>query len=159
MTMVNVNQIRANAPGFDPRLFLRDEELDYGIALLLASERALMKAAREIARDFEMPLLAAQTLLTIRFQPGHSINHLCEQLDTTTPTFARIIADLEKRGLVERRRNEAGDRRVRHLFLSHEGKRVTDPATLDMRDKLRKAYRSAGASAVGGVRSVLEALL
>lgn len=157
--MVNVNQIRANAPGFDPRLFLRDEELDYGIALLLASERALMKAAREISREFGMPLLAAQTLLTIRFQPGHAVNHLCEQLDATTPTFARIIADLEKRGLIERRKSEAGDRRVRLLYLSHEGKRVTDPATLDMRDKLRKAYRSAGASAVGGVRSVLEALL
>jgi len=157
--MVNVNQIRANAPGFDPRLFLRDEELDYGIALLLASERALMKATRDIARDFEMPILAAHTLLTIRFQPGHSVNQLCEQLDATTPTFARIIADLEKRGLIERRKSDSGDRRVRLLYLSHQGKRVTDPATIEMRDKLRKAYRSAGSGAVGGVRSVLEALL
>ena len=157
--MVNVNQIRANAPGFDPRLFLRDEELDYGIALLLASERALMKAAREIASDFEMPILAAQTLLTIRFQPGPSVTQLCEQLDSTTPTFARIVGDLEKRGFIERRKSETGDRRVRLLFLTHEGKRVTDPATLAMRDKLRKAYRTAGAGAVGGVRSVLEALL
>lgn len=157
--MVNVNQIRANAPGFDPRLFLRDEELDYGIALLLAGERALMKATREIARDFEMPLLAANILLTIRFQPGHSVTQLCEQLDATTPTFARIIGDLEKRDLIERRQSQSGDRRVRHLYLTHEGKRVTDPATLTMRDKLRKAYRTAGSGAVGGVRSVLEALL
>lgn len=157
--MVIVNQIRANAPGFDPRLFLRDEELDYGIALLLAGERALMNATREIAQEFEMPVLAAKTLLTIRFQPGHSVTQLCEQLDTTTPTFARIIADLEKRGLIERRKSNSGDRRVRNLFLSHEGKRVTDPATIAMRDKLRKAYRTAGSGAVGGVRSVLEALL
>ncbi|MEM7329505.1 MAG: MarR family winged helix-turn-helix transcriptional regulator [Pseudomonadota bacterium] len=157
--MVNVNQIRANAPGFDPRLFLRDEELDYGIALLLASERALMKATREIASEFEMPILAAHTLLTVRFQPGHAINHLCQQLDSTTPTFARIIADLEKRDLIERRQSKSGDRRVRQLYLTHEGKRLTDPATLAMRDKLRRAYRSAGAGAVGGVRSVLEALL
>ena len=84
---------------------------------------------------------------------------MCDQLDSTTPTFARIIGDLEKRGLIERRESDAGDRRVRYLFLTHEGKRVTDPATLAMRDKLRKAYRAAGASAVGGVRSVLEALL
>lgn len=157
--MVIVNQIRANAPGFDPRLFLRDEELDYGIALLLASERALMTATREIADDFKMPTLAARTLLTIRFQPGHSVNHVCEQLDATTPTFARIIADLEKRDLIERRKSESGDRRVRLLFLTHEGKRVTDPATIAMRDKLRKAYRAAGSGAVSGVRSVLEALL
>jgi len=157
--MVNVNQIRANAPGFDPRLFLRDEELDYGIALLLAGERALMKAAGEISRTFDMPMLAARTLITMRFQPGETVNRLRTQLDATTPTFARIIADLEKQGLIERRQNDQGDRRMRLLFLSHEGKRVTDPAAIEMRNRLRHAYRAAGSGAVGGVRAVLEALL
>ncbi|MCR9268515.1 MAG: MarR family winged helix-turn-helix transcriptional regulator [Hyphomonadaceae bacterium] len=157
--MVNVNQIRANAPGFDPRLFLRDEELDYGIALLLAGERVLMKAAREIAGDHAMPMLAARTLITIRFQPGQSVNQLRDQMDATTPTFARIIADLDRLGLVERRRTEQGDRRTRQLYLSHEGKRLTDPATIAMRDRLRRAYRAAGSGAVGGARTVLEALL
>ena len=157
--MVDVNQIRANAPGFAPRLFLRDEELDYGIALLLAGERALMKASGEIARDFSLPSLAARVLITVRFQPGQSVNTLREQLDATTPTFARIIADLEKRGLLERRQSAQGDRRTRKLFLSHEGKRVTDPATIAMRDRLRQAYRTAGSGAVGGARSVLEALI
>ena len=156
--MVDVNQIRANAPGFDPRLFLRDEELDYGIALLLAGERALMKAAGEIARDFSLPALAARVLITVRFQPGQTVNTLRDQLDATTPTFARIIADLEKRGLIERRQSAQGDRRTRQLFLSLEGKRVTDPATIAMRDRLRQAYRAAGSGAVGGARTVLEAL-
>lgn len=157
--MVDVNQIRANAPGFDPRLFLRDEELDYGIALLLAGERALMKASGEIARDFSLPNLAARVLITVRFQPGQTVNTLRDQLDATTPTFARIIADLEKRGLLERRQSAEGDRRTRKLFLSLEGKRVTDPATIAMRDRLRQAYRAAGSGAVGGARSVLEALI
>ena len=99
--MVDVNQIRANAPGFDPRLFLRDEELDYGIALLLAGERALMKAASEIARDFELPSLAARVMITIRFQPGQTVTALRDNLDTTTPTLARILGDLDERGLIE----------------------------------------------------------
>ena len=157
--MVYVNQIRANAPGFDPRLFLRDEELDYGIALLLAGERALMKAAGEIARDFDLPPLAARVMITIRFQPGQTVTGLRAQLDTTTPTLARILGDLDQRGLIERRQSEQGDRRTRTLFLSHEGKRMTDPATLAMRDRLRAAYRSAGSGDVSGVRAVLEALL
>lgn len=157
--MVNVNQIRANAPGFDPRLFLRDEELDYGIALLLAGERALMKAASEIARDFDLPQLAARVLITIRFQPGQTVSALREQLHSTTPTLARILGDLDQRGFIERRQSEQGDRRTRCLFLSHEGKRVTDPATLTMRDSLRSAYRTAGSGAVSGVRAVLEALI
>lgn len=157
--MVYVNQIRANAPGFDPRLFLRDEELDYGIALLLAGERALMKAAQEIADTFDLPSLAARVLLTVRFQPGQSVKDLREQLHATTPTLARILGDLDKRGLIERRRDETGDRRTRRLHLSHEGLRVTDPATLAMRDQIREAYRKAGSGAVSGVRAVLEGLL
>jgi DNA-binding MarR family transcriptional regulator len=157
--MVNVNQIRANAPGFDPRLFLRDEELDYGIALLLAGERALMKAAGEISRDFDLPQLAARVLITIRFQPGQTVTELREQLHATTPTLARILGDLDQRGFIERRQSEHGDRRTRCLYLSHEGKRVTDPATLTMRNRLRSAYRAAGSGAVSGVRAVLEALV
>ena len=157
--MVNVNQIRANAPGFDPRLFLRDEELDYGIALLLAGERVLMTVVNEIAEDFDLPQLAARVLITIRFQPGQTVKDLREQLHATTPTLARILGDLDQRGFIERRQSDEGDRRTRRVYLSHEGKRLTDPATLDMRERLRAAYRSAGSGAVGGVRAVLEALL
>ena len=129
------------------------------VFVIAGGERALMKAKRDIATDFEIPPLAARALITIRFQPGHTVNQLCEQLNATTPTFARIIANLEKRGYLERRQAEHGDRRTRLLFLSLEGKRVTDPAVIAMRDRLRKAYRSAGANAVAGVRSMLEALL
>lgn len=133
--------------------------MDYGIALLLAGERALMKAAGEIAQDFDLPQLAARVLITIRFQPGQTVRELREQLHATTPTLARILGDLDQRGYVERRRSEQGDRRTRCLYLSHEGKRLTDPATLTMRENLRAAYRTAGSGAVSGVRAVLEALL
>lgn len=118
-----------------------------------------MKAAGEISRDFDLPQLAARVLITIRFQPGQTVTGLRDQLDTTTPTLARILGDLDQRGLIERRQSDYGDRRTRCLFLSHEGKRVTDPATLAMRDSLRTAYRAAGSGAVSGVRAVLEALI
>jgi DNA-binding MarR family transcriptional regulator len=155
--MHDVNQNRANAPGFDPRLFLRDEELDYGISLMLAGERALMRAAGGIATQQEIPTLAARVLVALRFQPGQTVTQLREQLDTTVPTMARILGDLDKRDLIERRMTVA-DGSARSLFLTHEGKRATDPAALAMRDKLRDAYRKAGATSVAGARAMLEAL-
>jgi DNA-binding MarR family transcriptional regulator len=79
-------------------------------------------------------------------------------LGTTTPTLARILGELGKRGLIHRRPLPS-DKRARAVFLSHEGKRLTDEATIIMRDRLRDAYRSAGASAVAGKRAVLKALL
>ena len=155
--MPDVNQMRRNAPGFDPRLFLRDDELDYGIALVIAGERALMTGVSDIARSLSIPELAARTLIVLRFQKSQTVTGLKEQLGATTPTFARIIGDLSKRGLIDRSKSEV-DGRMRVLSLSTEGKRVTDPATLLMRGALRDAYRKAGASAVAGARSVLEAL-
>ena len=65
--MVDVNQNRANTPGFDPRLFLRDEELDYGISLMLTAERVLMRQAGNLAQTHAMPPLAARVMIAIRF--------------------------------------------------------------------------------------------
>jgi len=155
--MPDVNQMRASAPGFDPRLFLRDEELDYGIALVLAGERALLKGAGDLAGAYDMPQLSARTLIALRFQPGQTVGGLRDQLGATVPTFARIVGDLSKRELIEKRKSES-DGRARALYLTHEGKRATDPATIAMRDALRDAYRRAGANAVAGARAVLEAL-
>lgn len=156
--MSNVNQIRQNAPGFDPRLFLRDEELDYGIALLLAGERALVAASGDLAKSHKIPPLAARILLALRFQPGQTVQALRQQLGTTTPTLARILQDLDQRGWIERRRSDA-DGRQRLLYLQTEGARATDPAALAMRHRLQVAYRKAGPSAVAGARAVLEALI
>lgn len=155
--MPDVNQNTRSAAGFDPRLFLRDEELDYGIALLLAGERALMQAGGDLAAATALPPLAARVLIAVRFQSGQSVTSLRQQLGATVPTLARILGELDQRGLIERRKSRA-DRRQRALYLTTEGKRLTDPAALAMREALRRAYRRAGASAVAGARAVLEAL-
>lgn len=155
--MQHVNRNSSRTPGFDPRLFLRDEELDYGISLILTGERVLMREAAHLSSRLNIPPLAARVLITIRFEPGRSVSDLREGLGATTPTLARILADLSKRGYIERRKSRS-DARRRVLELSHEGGRVTDPAVIGMRNAMRGAYRQAGASAVAGARAVLEAL-
>lgn len=155
--MADVNQNSIETPGFDPRLFLRDEELDYGIALFLAGERTLMKQAGDLAEQESLPAIAARILIDVRFRPGQSVSGLREHLQVTVPTMARLLGTLDKRGLIERRKSRI-DARQRTLYLTFEGKRLTDPATIAMRETLRNAYRHAGANAVAGVRAVLEAL-
>ncbi|MCF6329865.1 MAG: MarR family winged helix-turn-helix transcriptional regulator [Henriciella sp.] len=131
--------------------------MDYGIALLLSGERILMRQSGDLATTEAMPPLAARVLIAIRFQSGQTVSALRRRLDATTPTLARILGDLDQRGLIERRVSRA-DARKRVLYLTTEGKRMTDPAAIAMRDTLREAYRRAGASAVAGARAVLEAL-
>ncbi|CAI8319022.1 MAG: Uncharacterised protein [Hyphomonas sp. TMED17] len=155
--MPDVNLNRSPAPGFDPRLFLRDEELDYGISLLLTAERSLKREAGHLIDASALSGLAVEILLIIRFSPGLGLSVLRQQLGASSATLARTLAELDKKGLLERRKDE-NDGRAKLLFLTVEGKRFTDPATIAMRNVLRGAYRRAGVSAVVGTRAVLQAL-
>lgn len=124
---------------------------------MLTAERILKREAGDLINASALSGLAVEILLIIRFSPGLGLSVLRQQLDASTATLARTLAELDKQGLLERRKNET-DGRSKRLFLTVEGKRLTDPATIAMRNILRGAYRRAGVSAVVGTRAVLQAL-
>ena len=141
----------------DPRLYLRDEELDRGVGLILAGERALAAAAEPARMSAGLSKSEMQALLAIRYQPGLSVGGLRERLAATVPTLARILGHLDERGLIERPRG-GQDRRQRQLTLSPAGEALTAPIALAMRELLKQAYREAGPDQVAGARRLLEAL-
>ena len=152
-----VNQKPGETGRVDPRLFLREEELDNGIALLLASERAIAAALRRNQESTGLNLPALRLLVTIRFRPGLTVSELRDETGATTPTLARLLGELDKRHLVHKKTG-GRDARRRRLSLSEEGHALVTPLVLEMRSAMREAYREAGASAVSGTRAVLEAL-
>lgn len=125
---------------------------------MLSAERTLMRQAETLASAENMPPLAARALVAIRFQPGQTVSQLRDHQGATTPTMARILGDLDKRGLVERRKSKR-DARARVLHLTDAGNAMTEEAATAMRRAMRTAYRDAGSDAVAGARAVLEALL
>jgi len=143
--------------GLDPRLFLRDEELDRGVALILAGERALIKAGAKAQKATGLNAIQLSVMLAIRAAPGLSVMALREQLGATVPTMARVLGALDTRGLVNRDRSGA-DGRKRKLTLSDTGNALIDPVAAKLRDTLREAYKTAGSEHVIGARAVLEAL-
>jgi len=142
---------------FDPRLFLRDEELDRGVALILASERILSAAADAGRRTAALNRTELQAALAIRAIPGLSVSELRQRLGATTPTMARVLGKLDERGLI-RRKKSGQDGRKRKLELSLAGTAIIEPIVVAMRNSLRSAYRRAGSEQVAGARAVLEAL-
>lgn len=152
-----VNQKPGETGRVDPRLFLREEELDNGIALLLASERTIAAALRRNQESTGLNLPALRLLVTIRFRPGLTVSELRDETGATTPTLARLLGELDKRHLIHKKTG-GRDARRRRLSLSEEGQELVLPLVLEMRSAMREAYREAGASAVSGTRAVLEAL-
>ncbi len=152
-----VNQKPGETGRVDPRLFLREEELDNGIALLLASERLINAALRRHQEDTGLNMPALRLMITIHFQPGLTVSELRAETGATTPTLARLLGELDKRNLVVKKTG-GRDARRRRLSLSGDGTEVLGPIIHDLRSAMREAYREAGASAVAGTRAVLEAL-
>ena len=144
-------------PAADTRLYLRDEELDRGVGLILTSERALAAAAERGRKSAGLSRSELQALMAIRHMPGLDVSGLRTRLSTTVPTCARLLAGLDARGLILREAAGGGDRRRRKLTLSPEGEALVDPIAEEMRSALREAYRKVGAESVAGARALLEA--
>jgi DNA-binding MarR family transcriptional regulator len=96
----------------------------FGSAFLLAQVGA-HAAQRFTERIGELDLTPAQTglLRLVASRPGQSQQSLAKQLGTPATRLVPLVDGLEKRGLIERRRN-AEDRRLYALELSPAGREL-----------------------------------
>ena len=140
------------------RLYLRDEELDRGAGLMLLGERALSAAAGAARKQAGLSRSEMQVLVAISQFPAQDVSRLRDRLAMTVPTCARLLGELDKRGLIGRH-PDGDDRRRRALTLSPQGEALISPVLMSMRAALREAYKSAGPEAVAGARLLLEAIV
>ena len=108
-----VNTSSSTAQPLDPRLFLRDEELDRGAALFLAAERALSAAAEPAREAAGLSAVEVRILLSLRHRPGRDVASVRGDLGATVPTFARLLGALDKRGLIAKERGMMDGRQRR----------------------------------------------
>lgn len=148
--------VNINRP-FDARLFLVDQELDRGVGMMLTGERELAAVIETARKGAGLSKAEVQILIAIRYQPGLTVGDLRASLSMTTPTFARVIGELDKRGLIARDRAKS-DRRKRRLSLSDAGTTLTTPIAIQLRERLRQAYRVAGPDAIAGATAFLQVL-
>lgn len=141
----------------DSRLFLRDEELDHGVALVLAAQRHLQAAAEAARGEAGLSKSELDVLLAMAAYPGCTVGELRAHLFMTAPTFARLLGRLDGRDLVRKQRG-AVDGRRRQLYLNETGDALMAPIADALRERLRTAYRMAGAENVAGARATLDAV-
>ena len=145
-------------PLTDSRLFLRDDELDQSVGLILMAQRQLQAAAETARKAAGLSQSELDVLVGMRSFPGRTVGELRGQLCMTAPTFARVLGQLDGRALVRKQRGVVDGRR-RQLYLSEAGEALMAAVTEALRGRLRAAYRIAGAENVAGARATLEALV
>jgi DNA-binding MarR family transcriptional regulator len=142
--------------GVNP-LFLREEELRQGMELLHLALRDLGGLADGILARHGLGRAHHRALAAIARQRSLTMTDLMQQLGVTKQSLGRVLAPLIAQGLVQQAAGNA-DRRQRLLSLTGAGVAVERALFEPQRLRLAGAYRSAGAEAVDGFRSVLSAL-
>ena len=139
-------------------LFLRDEELTWGIELLDAAYRSVVEEPdRELLRR-GLGRNHRWILYLVGRHPGTTMVELLTRMRVAKQTLSRLLNDLVARGLIARQPNPR-DRRQRLLELTREGRDLEEALHGRLRRRLARAYRAAGAEAVAGHHQVLLGLV
>jgi DNA-binding MarR family transcriptional regulator len=141
-----------------PALFLREQEVRCGIELLYFGYRDFTSAPNAILAQHDFGRAHHRALYFIGRQPGLIVSELLSYLKITKQSLARVLSDLQDRGLVE---SQVGtkDRRQRSLRLTEAGAALELELFDATRSSMQRAYSSAGAQAVSGFWQVLLALV
>lgn len=143
----------------DPRLILREDELDAGLELLLLAEAAVWAAVDQglAAADLGLGRSHWRAAYLLRRRPGVGVQDLAHLTSLSKQAASRILVDLEARGLVAKAIGDLDGRR-RSAVLTPAGEAFESAIGERLREQIGRAYRDGGLDAVSGSRRILSAL-
>ncbi|MFN2259140.1 MAG: MarR family winged helix-turn-helix transcriptional regulator [Parasphingopyxis sp.] len=139
-------------------LFLRESEVRRGIELLFLAQREIAAASDAMLEREGLGRAHQRALYFIARKPGLAISELKTLLGVTKQSLARVLEELERRTLLERRPG-LRDRRQVLLHPTKQGAALEAELFAALRARMAEAYSSAGPEAVGHFWDVLERLL
>lgn len=143
----------------DPRLILREDELDAGLELLLLGEAALWAAVDQglEAEGLGLGRSHWRAAFLLRRRPGIGVQELAHLTSLSKQAASRILVDLAAKGLVEKAAGDLDGRR-RTAALTPSGEAFESAIAERLRGLLTRAYRQGGLDGVAGARRILAAL-
>lgn len=147
----------------DPRLILRDEELDAGLELMLLAEASLW-AGVDTGLEAEAGSGLAglgrshwRAAFLLKRRPGLGVQDLARLTSLSKQAASRVLSDLEAKGLAEKQAGDLDGRR-RVVRLTQAGQGFEGRIAERLRGQLARAYRTGGLDGVAGARAILGAL-
>ncbi len=121
----------------------------------------LLKINRELRRELHSIGVSAgqvSLLVEIRRQPGIGVGELAERERMSAPGMSGHVERLVQAGLVERTRDESGDRRRVGLTVTHEGDNVLRSVRSRRNAWLAMRLRGLDADELEAVEAAIEPL-
>ena len=139
-------------------LYLTDEQLLQGIELMFFAYQGFTSDPDRILDDYGYGRAHHRAIHFINRKPGLPVADLLSILGVTKQSLNRVISQLEKDAMIEKRVGPV-DRRERHLYLTPAGQALERELSSAQQARVRKAYSAAGPDAVDGFRRILENMI
>jgi len=140
------------------QLFLTDAQLRKGTEAMFFAYRGFTADPDRILAERGYGRAHHRAIHFIHRSPGTTVNNLLNILGVTKQSLNRVLRALIADELVS---STVGvkDKRERHLHLTSQGVALERNLSDAQRNRMRAAYRAAGADAVAGFWQVLEAMM
>jgi len=139
-------------------LFLREEELRQGMELLFFAYRDFTAEPDQILARYKFGRAHHRVIYFVGRHPSITVSELLDILGITKQSLSRVLGQLIREGFIIQR-SDRRDRRRRLLELTDRGRDLERQLSENQRQRMARAYRSAGAESVEGFRTVLRNLI
>jgi DNA-binding MarR family transcriptional regulator len=139
-------------------LYLREAEVQRGVALLLLGQSHLLRAIDPELRAAGIGRAHSRMLGHVVRWPGLAMSDLIDLTGTSKQALSRVARDLVDRGLVEVSPG-AADKRRREVRPTAAGEALSARIDNALGEAMARAYSGAGQDAVTGFWHVLEGLV
>ena len=139
-------------------LYLTDNQLRQGIEAMFFAYRGFTADPDRILDEYGYGRAHHRAIHFIHGSPGTTVNNLLNILGVTKQSLNRVLRTLVDDTLVEVKIG-VQDKRERHLYLTSQGHQLQERLSAAQSNRMRKAFKNTGPSAVSGFKTVLEAMM
>ena len=122
-------------------LYLKDHQLKQYIEKIFNGYRETVADAKKVLEKHELGTAHNKVIHLLSLYEGITISTLLRKLKVTKQSLNRVLNDLVKINAIEFKRDEI-DTRVKHVYLTDEGKKIFDEIFTAQKKRIYDAFIS-----------------
>ena len=139
-------------------LYLKDHQLKEYIEKIFNGYRETVADAKKVLDKHSLGTAHNKVIHLISLYEGITISSLLRKLKVTKQSLNRVLNDLVEIKAIEFKRDEV-DTRVKHVYLSEEGKKIFDEIFSVQKKRIYDAFLSSESSDVISFDKVLKKII
>ena len=139
-------------------LYLKDQELKQYIEKIFVGYRETVSDAKKILDKYSIGIAHNKAIHLVSLYEGITISELLKKLKVTKQSLNRVLNDLIKLKAIKFKKDEI-DTRVKHIFLTEEGKKLFDEIFSIQKKRIYKAFLGSDSNEVISFDKVLKKII